>query len=814
MAQPVWVLSVDLQTKTATFQTGMADAARSAKSAFADIKTAAKDGADGVTQGSTNVRAALGLIDNTIRGNHAAAMADLVREFSDTKLVMMALPFAATIGGIGAVAAIAVEVAAKIKEWRQEQEKLNNETTKFGTAVQESFNGLDEKILTAEERADELTNNHLGALQKKLELIDHQSMADLVKELETIAKAAEPVFKALEGHWYSLDNGSAGATHALENFKVQYASLLMQGKDKDAGDLLRGTRESAERILEAQKQAASTGGYSSVATNGPLSHENQMRLEQARATLSQARVGWSKEDVKAQEQLLKVLDDQITAEGKLNELKKLEGANDTRQVSNDDSARRASAARQAVAIQQAIAEQVLTADRATAAAQLEIQNSTVQQRLDSDLEFAKRDFDIKTAANREDIQALDKAGKDYTNQLKALNDKALEIEQAYSTQVTELRARASVAQYKKDLTDLEQSEREKIAATEQGSAERLAAIDAAIKVAQEHSLQDSEFVRQLAQQRVETARQFASEEAKLKADAGKEEADNTLKMAQLQLAAERERQAVVDSARRISEDQMIAEQLAASEREFQIKQQALQQEAAALDTSAKDYENKLKTIQDKELQLIRAHENEKTQIEDQATKARNDRMLDGYKRLDEMAAKGLTSVLMRHQTFAAMVASIGDQVVSAMMTNAIKSALADDFSRERDAAKAARQAFNFGLQYGGPAAPVLAPVLAAGAFASVMAFEGGTDMVRGFGRGDTVPAMLTPGEGIVPGGVMDGLRNMARDGGFTQKPSMTVHIRPTYHVQAIDGNGMSAALEKHSDTLQRHFEKTLRKMNR
>src|SRR4029077_12524958 len=37
MTQPVWVLSVDLQTKTATFQSGMADAAKSARGAFTDI---------------------------------------------------------------------------------------------------------------------------------------------------------------------------------------------------------------------------------------------------------------------------------------------------------------------------------------------------------------------------------------------------------------------------------------------------------------------------------------------------------------------------------------------------------------------------------------------------------------------------------------------------------------------------------------------------------------------------------------------------------------------------------------------------------
>ena len=84
------------------------------------------------------------------------------------------------------------------------------------------------------------------------------------------------------------------------------------------------------------------------------------------------------------------------------------------------------------------------------------------------------------------------------------------------------------------------------------------------------------------------------------------------------------------------------------------------------------------------------------------------------------------------------------------------------------------------------------------AFASVMAFAGGTDYVPGVTRGDTVPAMLTPGEGVVPGGVMDGLRTMARNGGLGggQGQTVHVHVRPTYHVQALDGSGMSAVLEK------------------
>jgi hypothetical protein len=95
-----------------------------------------------------------------------------------------------------------------------------------------------------------------------------------------------------------------------------------------------------------------------------------------------------------------------------------------------------------------------------------------------------------------------------------------------------------------------------------------------------------------------------------------------------------------------------------------------------------------------------------------------------------------------------------------------------------------------------------------------MAFDNGTDRVPGVGRGDIVPSMLSPGEGVVPGGVMDGLRNVARNGGFDQHPSMTVHVRPTYHVSTIDGDGMRATLEKHTDQLQHHFEGVIRKMNR
>jgi Skp family chaperone for outer membrane proteins len=295
---------------------------------------------------------------------------------------------------------------------------------------------------------------------------------------------------------------------------------------------------------------------------------------------------------------------------------------------------------------------------------------------------------------------------------------------------------------------------------------------------------------------------------------GKEEAENAEKMGALLLAAEKLQQRLRQSARRGSEQQRLMDERADADAQYQLKMQAFQREEAALDKNAKDYQLKLKALQDKESQLRRQHQNDVTAITVRAEEERNRRILSADSQFNNAIAQGLTQSIMGHESWAKMVSSLGDQVVSGMLQNAIKSILADDMTKERDAAAAARKAFNIGMNMG-PAGIVLGPVFAAAAFTAVMAFQGGTDAVPGVGNGDIVPAMLEPGEGVVPKGVMEGLNNVARNGGFNGGGQTThVHVRPTYHVQTIDGSGMQAALEKHTDVLQRHFENAVRKMNR
>ena len=83
-----------------------------------------------------------------------------------------------------------------------------------------------------------------------------------------------------------------------------------------------------------------------------------------------------------------------------------------------------------------------------------------------------------------------------------------------------------------------------------------------------------------------------------------------------------------------------------------------------------------------------------------------------------------------------------------------------------------------------------------------MAFaEGG--IVPGVGRGDTVPAILTPGEHVADKELTDGLRGMVRNGGADSgRGPVHLHYHPTYHVQTIDGDGIRATLTEHADEVR------------
>ena len=714
-----------------------------------------------------------------------------------------AFPFLAVAVG----ATLLIEHLAKMHEAGM---KLTDDQVRFGTSVQNAFNALDQKMTEAKIRADELRNDHLGALKLQLDLIDRQSMAELVRSFEEVAKAADIVMKDLEGHWYTWGKGSDGAQAALNAFQLKYNSLLAQGKTEEASGLLTGTLKQAQEVLTALQNRSFT----------PTGNQAVDNAAYARATASAAvlekynvSIGMSlKDQAAAQQTVVDALNTQVGLQQRGAELNALDKGNASKTTGNAAASQAAAAAREAAESKLRMGEQTLAGEKATADAELSIHRASLEERLKSDLDFAARERDVQLAANAAEITGLDKSGKDYTNQLKALKDKALEITNEYDTKTAELTAKEGEAAANRDLQVLESGERQKIEATRQGTAARLAAIVAGIQQEEALGLQDTNFFRDLLNQRVEAIRQEAEQEGKLKQDAAREAADNDEKMGAMAIAAEKEQMALEDSTRRVSIQQRINEDIKIANEEYAIKMAAIEKEIAGLDTSGNDYLNKLKQLQDKEKQLTQQHEDEITEIKHKATIESNQRILSEYDQFADGIAASLTKTIMGHQTFSHMLISLGDQVVGNMIENSIKIILANDMTKRSDAAKAARSAYKIGEDMG-PAGVVLGPVFAAAAFMGVMAFQGGTDSVPGVNGGDRVPAMLERGEGVVPGGVMDGLRSMARSGSMGGNVTHHLHYRPTFNVSAIDGDGISDVLEKHSSEFQRHFEQTLRRMN-
>jgi hypothetical protein len=172
--------------------------------------------------------------------------------------------FAMMLPIIGIVAAIVVidKLIEHQKQVAEEAHKLALAQANFGTTAQEAFNKLDDKLLQAGIRADELRGDHLAALHKQLVLIDHQSMNELADQFRTLASAADKTLADITEHWYESKVGVTGVKDALENFESQYTQLLEKHKDKDAGDLLQGTLNSAIKMKELME--AQQGGHGST----------------------------------------------------------------------------------------------------------------------------------------------------------------------------------------------------------------------------------------------------------------------------------------------------------------------------------------------------------------------------------------------------------------------------------------------------------------------------------------------------------------------------------------------------------------------
>jgi hypothetical protein len=125
------------------------------------------------------------------------------------------------------------------------------------------------------------------------------------------------------------------------------------------------------------------------------------------------------------------------------------------------------------------------------------------------------------------------------------------------------------------------------------------------------------------------------------------------------------------------------------------------------------------------------------------------------------------------------------------------------------AKSAAAKGWNAGESFPFPIDLVMAPALAAGAFAGVMAFGA-------FEKGGIVPEtgmnLLHKNEMVLPAPIAQKVTNMA-DGGGGSRGGTTVNVNHTSHTQALDGKGVGAILSAHSEEIASAVLKSLRRRN-
>jgi hypothetical protein len=205
----------------------------------------------------------------------------------------------------------------KIEEFAERGHKLQLADQVFNTEINNSFKSLDDKLLEAGAGIDNLRGDHLAALKKELELIDHQTLRDLVTEFDILAKASDAMFAQVKRSWLDFDAGSTGAKNALTDFKTQYDLLLAEGKGKEASDLLAGTLKSAKDTLQAMKDQNAETEKQAAAMRESNAQAG------AAAAFYQLANSHKDNELKAQETLVRALAAQVDAEKKINDLKSL-----------------------------------------------------------------------------------------------------------------------------------------------------------------------------------------------------------------------------------------------------------------------------------------------------------------------------------------------------------------------------------------------------------------------------------------------------------------------------------------------------------
>src|SRR6266478_106801 len=252
MSQPVWTLSVDLQTKTAAFTTGLADAAKGARQSFGDIRSSAGEMSGGVKGHMEGMDYSM---------THARHGIHLMLEEMGIHMPRAVMSFLASLGPIGAAMeaafpflAIIVGVTLLIEHFHklgEAEEKIAEAGRKLSDGFAERINKADQEIVKAEIEIRKLAGSPAwDLLNEKLRLEDAakglQNVAQLEKAVADLLKNAPTTTNWNPFNWFDGSGDVQAKAKALQE--------QMRGKSQsDQANIAQDALTLQSHILEQMK---------------------------------------------------------------------------------------------------------------------------------------------------------------------------------------------------------------------------------------------------------------------------------------------------------------------------------------------------------------------------------------------------------------------------------------------------------------------------------------------------------------------------------------------------------------------------------
>jgi hypothetical protein len=735
MAQPVWTLSVDLQTKTATFQSGMADAAKSARGAFTEIKSGADEMGRATGGSMMEARHGVMLLGEEFGVHLPRGVTTFLASLGPVAGVMeAAFPFLAIIAGVtlliehlDKMKSAAAQIGEKAAAWQKltdanetygDSLRVTNERLKQELAALNGgmTNNLAIALKEAAVQADQLAGHLQEDLDKAMKLVEGQQVSlwskllntegssDVTDKLRADFDAAKQVIEqGKEGIRQASQSGNASAVQAAEtNARVNSQRSLGEmivwvGQQLDAATVKQhayNAESTAEKILPTSMAYADQSQRIAI-LKGALTGLHQ---EYDNTTLA-----FSSEQLKI----------------------KLAGAEDTKKQIIDIIG--------LVGPYTTMRQKMVEADEKAGEARMKMESDVTRYFA---AEYGKQLELQHEAAVKSNVEAAkDAAAMRVVTQIQTASGASAYV---ISKQQEQEQLRAIL---QKELTDLTAAHQREIA-------------------------EQQSFVSQMQAQAAHT-----------------DNADDKSKY----LAAAANAQTQLTAATRQYNEEMARTTAAI---------QTSEMETAKLDNTWRAF---FSQANHETLSLAATIRGELQTSMQQATDA---------------FSKGISKSLVEGKSFGKEMTSVARNMSESMIEGLIKWGAQDLMTKLGMKATAANLAgANATASMAAAPWPVDmgAPAFGASMLGTAMAFEKG-GIVPGVTLGDTVPAMLTPGEAVLPKSLTESLTHRSRSGSMGGE--VHLHVHQTNHVQALDSEGVDRVLTEHRDTFAKHFNDHVRRLNR